>query len=1285
MTLGKVGKILLYGSAGIIGACSLAVLAAKLALDRAPRYQAEIKDWVHEQIGYHIAFAHVSPAFRRYGPELYFERLELRSKDDLRVLARAAGGRIGLDVWQLVHSGKLLAGRIELDSPAIAIARLGPDKFALASEIELRGGESSLPALTLDDLPAGTLAIRRGLVVIQNWNPALPRLELREVNLDLRRGDELALAAAALLPPVLGGDVSVNGTARGLGPVDALNWTVLVRARRLSLAGWRELLPAYLSRLNGGRGEFELAARGRGAEVARADLDCSAADVTTQLGDEPGVKFDRLSGVFTFTHSLDRWTLAGRRLRALEGERQDPESQFEASWREGAEGLLELRARASYLRIETLLPLAGLLPQKDIRERLQEVAPSGEWFDTHVDMLRGATGSAWQFNVGARFRGLGFAPVGRAPGLRGLNGMIAGTQSGGRIDIDTRQGVFDWPAQLAQPIDLTELHTTLYWKRTLEDLVVATPGIELKNHDAAVQARVAWRQPADGDSPVLTLAASIDEGNVAQTHRYLPRALLPPSVFAWLNRALVAGRLSHADLVVNGPIRHFPFRDGSGLFLARAHLEATTIDYREGWPRAETLAGVAEFRNAGLDVQFRSGNLGTVPLGQGGARFVDFKTGELKLHFVAAGDAADALGYLRATPLDAMAGQAFSGVEASGPMQADVDLYLPFKQFDLRRVLVHAHLHGVTLKHPGLPLAASELSGDVDIDGAQVAHAEVRGRLLGGYFLMQGRSSHNRPVARTLLAFNGTFSGDALHEALSLPASLPVGGSADWRGMLRWSPEPSRERSLRINTTLSGLELNLPEPLAKPVGRPLPSSVEIGWPSGGGARLNLTLGSLLKARVNLDSGTDGPTLAQAAVTFGASASAEPAFSDTQVLNAGGTIDRLDLAGWLRLYTPDKNAKPIANFLHSAKFEVAQIDYLGLSFMDVALDLAAIESGWRIGVGGPNVVGTLLLPAAAESPEPWKLEFKRLKFTDSLSDAPSNPGVGVPNPGGAAQEANPRRIPAINFHAAEAIWDERQLGDVQATLAKLDDGISLRQLTMSGASFTVAAHGDWRGRDSGIGRIGGTLESTDVGATLKQLGYAAVIEAKSGKMDFKLSWSGAPTADAFRDAKGHVEVAIDKGQITRLDPGAGRVVGLASVAALPRRLALDFSDLTDKGFAFDTARGDFELHDGSAYTDDVLIKGPAAEIGLIGRIGLKNKDYDQTAEVTGNVSNTLPLAAFAAGPVIGGAVLIFSQVFKQPLKGLARAYYRITGGWDNPTIERIKGGDAAAAATAEAPK
>lgn len=189
------------------------------------------------------------------------------------------------------------------------------------------------------------------------------------------------------------------------------------------------------------------------------------------------------------------------------------------------------------------------------------------------------------------------------------------------------------------------------------------------------------------------------------------------------------------------------------------------------------------------------------------------------------------------------------------------------------------------------------------------------------------------------------------------------------------------------------------------------------------------------------------------------------------------------------------------------------------------------------------------------------------------------------------------------------------------------------------------------------------------------------------MDFDLSWEGAPTAEAVAQAAGHMQLAMDKGQVTGLKPGAGRLLGLGSIAALPRRLALDFSDLTDKGLAFDTVRGDFDLRDGNAYTENVLLKGPAAEIGLIGRVGLKNRDYDQTAVVTGNLGNSLsiPVAgALVGGPIGIAAVLLFQQVFKQPLKGLARGYYRITGSWDNPTVERIKSAEAAAA-TAEAPK
>jgi uncharacterized protein YhdP len=102
MSVRKIGKILLYCFAGLLGLALLLMLAVKLALDRAPAYQAEIKEWVHAQTGYHIAFAQVSPSFRWYGPELHFDRLELRSKDDARVLARAGGARVAADIWQLI-------------------------------------------------------------------------------------------------------------------------------------------------------------------------------------------------------------------------------------------------------------------------------------------------------------------------------------------------------------------------------------------------------------------------------------------------------------------------------------------------------------------------------------------------------------------------------------------------------------------------------------------------------------------------------------------------------------------------------------------------------------------------------------------------------------------------------------------------------------------------------------------------------------------------------------------------------------------------------------------------------------------------------------------------------------------------------------------------------------------------------------------------------------------------------------------------------------------------------
>jgi uncharacterized protein (TIGR02099 family) len=1286
MSVRKIGKILLYCFAGLLGVLLLLMLAMKLALDRAPAYQAEIRQWVHAQTGYHIAFAGVSPSLRWYGPELHFDRLELRSKDDRRVLARAAGGRVAADIWQLMSSGKLLAGRIELDSPNIVIARLGPTSFALASEIKLGGDNASVQTLTLDDLPAGKLVIRHAVVTMQHWNSALPQLTLQDVNLDVRRGDAgLSMVFQGRLPPALGGVLYVSGNARGLGRLQSLSWSGLARASDVSFPGWRSLLPEYLSRLDAGSGAFELAASGADGMLARADLDFAARAVVTQFKEGPSAKFEQISGALSIVHTADRWSLAGRRVRAVRSGRRDPDSQFDVSWRSGDAGLLDLRASASYLRADTLLPLTGLLPEKNLREQLGEIAPTGEWTDTSIALERNSPTDPWRLQVQANFRDAGIAPVGRAPGIRGLTGAIAGNESGGHVNIDARMAVFAWPAQFSQPVDLETLKATLYWQRTNEQLLIATPDWEMKNRDAAVHGKVAWQQPSDGSSPLLTLVSTVENGNAANTRNYLPRGVIGPQALAWLDRAFVAGHLSRADVVLRGPMRHFPFRDGSGLFLARCALDGMTLDYGTGWPRVEHLAGQAEFRNEGLTAHLLSGRVGDVPIESADARFADFKSGELEIHVGASGDAADALTFLRSTPLDALADNAFSGVEARGSMQTQVDLFLPFKDFVHRRVLVHGHLEGVTLNRPGSTVAASDLNGDFDIDGAQVAHADIRGRVLGGTFQMQARTPRNRPLTRTQLEFRGTLSGDALRAALGLPAGIAISGQTDWRAALKMAPEPSRERSLRVSSSLIGLEMRLPAPLDKPGDTPMPSWFEIQWPATGGPQGRLALGSVVSGSYALASDAGGVRLAQLALTFG---EGESNSSDAQIVNVGGSVARLDLAGWLKLSPADKNARPLADYLSAARLDVAELDYLGLAFRDVSLDLAVAKGGGlRIAVGGPNVDGTITLPGNADASEPWNLQFQKLHF--DVAPGPEDAATATPAgedraPGDSKMPGDPRAIPALNFYAAELVLGERQFGDVQATLVKLDDGISLQQLSVAGGNFNASATGEWRGRDAGLGRIEGTLTSSDVQATLKELGYIPVIEAKTGRMDFDLNWVGAPTEDALSQATGHVQLSLDKGQIVGLKPGAGRVLGLTSVAALRRRLMLDFSDLTDKGLAFDTVRGDFDVRDGSAYTDNVLVKGPAAEIGLIGRVGLKNKDYDQTAVVTGSVGNSLPLAALAGGPVVAGAVLLFTQVFKQPLKGLARGYYRITGSWDNPIVERIKSADAAAA-NAEVPK
>ncbi|MEQ9561790.1 MAG: AsmA-like C-terminal region-containing protein, partial [Woeseiaceae bacterium] len=273
----------------------------------------------------------------------------------------------------------------------------------------------------------------------------------------------------------------------------------------------------------------------------------------------------------------------------------------------------------------------------------------------------------------------------------------------------------------------------------------------------------------------------------------------------------------------------------------------------------------------------------------------------------------------------------------------------------------------------------------------------------------------------------------------------------------------------------------------------------------------------------------------------------------------------------------------------------------------------------------------------------------------------------------AADIDPRNLPSIELRAEEFALGERNLGSVSAIFEKTPFGLESGNVAARDDTFTITGSAGWTvGEQDPSTRqsyVVAKLKSSDVAATMQRLNYEPGIEGQDMEIDFDLHWPGGPRQDYMSELDGNVGVRLGSGQLDDVEPGPGRVFGLMSIVALPRRLSLDFRDVLDKGFGFDEITGRFRLEDGVAYTCDLSLKGPAADVGIVGRAGLASRDYHQTAVVSANVGNTLPVVgAVVAGPQVAAALLIFSQIFKKPLQEMGQVYYAIEGSWDEPDVE-----------------
>ncbi len=336
--------------------------------------------------------------------------------------------------------------------------------------------------------------------------------------------------------------------------------------------------------------------------------------------------------------------------------------------------------------------------------------------------------------------------------------------------------------------------------------------------------------------------------------------------------------------------------------------------------------------------------------------------------------------------------------------------------------------------------------------------------------------------------------------------------------------------------------------------------------------------------------------------------------------------------------------------------------LGQHLVDHRLRVDRSAQDWLVQVEGDNITGSANVPYDFNSGREITIEAERLVLPGDMLDLRER-----------RTTIDPRSLPPIAIASEEMGLGNRFIGTVSARFARTADGLESEEIIARDETFEIVGTARWvldeADPEGHRTHLTASLTSTDVEKTMQRLDYNPGIVGDDLAMLLDLSWSGGPRDDLLEYLDGEVKVRIGAGQLADVKPGAGRVFGLMSVAALPRRLALDFRDVFSKGFGFDKIKGSFVIVDGDTYTCDLSLESPAADIGIVGRAGLVNRDYEQTAVVSANFGNALPVAgALVAGPQVAAALLIFSQIFKKPLQEVSQVYYGIGGSFDEPMIE-----------------
>ncbi|MDH4235402.1 MAG: TIGR02099 family protein, partial [Gallionella sp.] len=270
--------------------------------------------------------------------------------------------------------------------------------------------------------------------------------------------------------------------------------------------------------------------------------------------------------------------------------------------------------------------------------------------------------------------------------------------------------------------------------------------------------------------------------------------------------------------------------------------------------------------------------------------------------------------------------------------------------------------------------------------------------------------------------------------------------------------------------------------------------------------------------------------------------------------------------------------------------------------------------------------------------------------------------------------HPGGIPALEIAIESLEIKDNPIGRID--LVGHPDGRDwrLRRLNITNSDGSLAGDGVWRAvREGTQTQVNLQLVLADVGNTLTRSGYPDTIKGGSGKLAANMTWLGTPDQFNYATLNGSLKLDTGKGRFLQMDPGAGKLLSILSLQALPKHIALDFTDVFSAGFQFDNINGNATISNGVIDTQDLHIDGSAAKVTMKGSVDLNDETQNLRVRVLPSIGAGVSLiGAFAAGPVVGIGTLIVSKVLGDPLDKLVSFEYNVDGAWSNPNVVKIGG-------------